>query len=154
MYSSGGSKELAELFSMCLKEPCFPDLKNVGERSTAKNYCPVSPLSVVSKFFEKLVNNRIVDHLEKCGLFPDFQYDFRSSRSTAEPQKTVSDSIARAFNSSGATRAVALDISKDFDRVWHAVFFINLSLIEFQVGYLALFLLFIYSWSYTFPRPS
>ena len=46
--------------------------KNVGERSTAKNYCPVSLLSVVSKVFEKLVNNRIVDHLEKCGLFSDF----------------------------------------------------------------------------------
>ena len=43
--------------------------KNIGERSTTKNYCPVSLLSVVSKVFEKLVNNRIVDHLEKCGLF-------------------------------------------------------------------------------------
>ena len=32
----------------------------------------------------------------------------------------VSDRIARAFNRSGATRAVALDISKTFDRVWHA----------------------------------
>ena len=32
----------------------------------------------------------------------------------------VSDRIARAFNRSGATRAVALDISKAFDRVWHA----------------------------------
>ena len=31
-------------------------------------------LAVVSKVFEKLVNNRIVDHLEKCGLFSDFQY--------------------------------------------------------------------------------
>ena len=27
---------------------------------------------------------------------------------------------ARAFNKFGATRAVALDISKAFDRVWHA----------------------------------
>ena len=73
---------------MCLKESCFPDgrsyqwslyLKNVGERSTATNYCPVSPLVVVSKVFEKLVNNRIVDHLEKCDLFSDFQYGFRFS---------------------------------------------------------------------------
>ena len=32
----------------------------------------------------------------------------------------VSDRIARVFNRSGATRAVALDISKDVDRVWHA----------------------------------
>ena len=73
---------LAELFNKCLKQSCFPDcwkvssvvpvFKNVGERSTAKNYRPVSLLSVVSKVFEKFVNNRIVDNLEKCGLFSDF----------------------------------------------------------------------------------
>ena len=84
---------LAELFTMCLKESCFPDclkvspvvpvFKNVGERSTAKNYDPVSLLSVVSKVFEKLLNNR-------------------------------------GFDRSGATRAVALDISEALDRVWHA----------------------------------
>ena len=43
--------------------------KNVGERVTAKNYRLVSLLSVVSKVFEKLVNNRTVVHLEKCDLF-------------------------------------------------------------------------------------
>ena len=49
---------LAEIFNLCLKESCFPDcwkasivvptFKNVGERSTAKIYQPVSLLSVVS----------------------------------------------------------------------------------------------------------
>ena len=56
-----------------------PLFTNVGERSTTKNYRPVSLLSVVSKVFEELVNNRIVDHLTKYGLFSDFQYGFRSS---------------------------------------------------------------------------
>ena len=121
---------LAKLFNNCLKEFCFPDcwkvssvvpvFNNVGERSTAKNYRPVSLLSVVSKVFEKLINNRIVDNLEKYALFSDFQYGFRSSRSTANLLRVVSDRIARAFNRSGATRTVALDISKAFDRVWHA----------------------------------
>ena len=97
-----------------------PVFKNVGERSTAKYYRPVSPLSVLSKVFEKLVNNRIVDHLEKCGLFSDFQYGFRSSRSIGDLLTVVSGRIARTFNRSGTTRAVALDISKAFDRVWHA----------------------------------
>ena len=46
-----------------------PVFKNVGERSTVKNYRPVSLLSVVSKVLEKLVNNRMVDHLEKSGPF-------------------------------------------------------------------------------------
>ena len=60
-----------------------PVFENAGERSNAKNYRPVRILSVVSKVFERLVNNRIVHHLEKSGLFSDFQYRFRSSRSTA-----------------------------------------------------------------------
>ena len=73
---------LPELFNKCLTESCFPGcwkvslvvpvFKNVGETSTAKNYHPVSFLSVVSKVFEKLVNNRIIDHLEKCNLFSNF----------------------------------------------------------------------------------
>ena len=79
-----------------------PVFKNIGERFTAKNYHPVSLLSVVSKVFKKLVNNRIVDHLEKCGLFPDFQHGFRSSRSTADLLTVAPDRIARAFNRSGA----------------------------------------------------
>ena len=75
---------------------------------------------MVCKVFQKLVNNRIVDHLEKYGLFSDFQYGFRSSLSTADLLTIVSDRIARFFKRSGATLAVALDISKAFDRVWHA----------------------------------
>ena len=75
---------------------------------------------MVSKVFEKLVNNRIVDDLEKCGLFSDFQDRLRSSRSTADLLTVVSDRITSAFNRSGATRAGARDISKAFDRVWHA----------------------------------
>ena len=69
----------AEVINMCLRESCFSDswkvpsvvpvLKNVGERSTANNYRPVSLLSVVTKVFEKYVNNGIVDPLEKCGFF-------------------------------------------------------------------------------------
>ena len=77
---------------------------------------------MVSKLFEKLVNNRIVDHLEKCDLFSDFQYGFRSSQSTADHLTVVSDRIVRTFSRSRATQAVAADISKAFDRVLHPGF--------------------------------
>ena len=52
--------------------------------------------------------------------FSDFQCGFRSSQSTADLLTVVFDRIAKAFNRSVATRAVAIDISKVFDRVWHA----------------------------------
>ena len=67
-----------------------PVFKNHRRMSTAKNYCPVSLLSVVGKAFEKLVNNRTVDHLKKYGLFSNFWYGFRSSRPTVD-LVTVSD---------------------------------------------------------------
>ena len=115
---------------MCLQESCFPNywkvllvlpvLKNIGERSTAKNYHLVSLLSMIIKVFEKLENNKIVDHPEKFGLISDFQYGFRSSPSTADLLTVVSNTITRAFNGSMAARAVALDILKAFNRYWHA----------------------------------
>ena len=97
-----------------------PVFKNVWQRSTTKTCRPVSILSVISKVFEKLVNNRIVDRLEKCGLFSNFQYGLGASQLTADLLTVASDRITKAFNRSGATRAVALDISKAFNRVWHA----------------------------------
>ena len=67
---------------------------------------------MVSKVFEKLLNNRVVDHLEKCDLFPDFQHGLLCQLRNL--LTVVSDIIVRAFNKSGAAQAVALDISKAF----------------------------------------
>ena len=80
LYSSGVSKELWAWNFICTSWT----LQYLSERVLFLDcwritYCPVSLLSVVSKVFERLVNNRILDHLEKCGLFSDFQYDFTSS---------------------------------------------------------------------------
>ena len=66
----------------------------------------------------KLVNNTLVNHLEKWVFFSDFNYGFGSSRSTADLLTVVSDRTEKAFNRSGATWAVTLDWSKAFDRVW------------------------------------
>ena len=69
----------AEIINKYLKESWFADcwkvssvvpvFKNVWGRPAAKNYHPVSLLSMVSEVFKKFVNNRIVSSLDKCGLF-------------------------------------------------------------------------------------
>ena len=71
---------------MCLMESCFPDswkvssvvsvIKIIGDRSTTKNYCLVSLLSVYNKFFEKLqiysfqqgVAPALLDKLKCCKI--------------------------------------------------------------------------------------
>ena len=66
------------------------------------------------------LNNRVVEHHKRCGLFSDFHCGFRSSRSTSDLLTVVSDRLARAFDRSETWYiTVTLDISKGFYRVWH-----------------------------------
>ena len=145
---------LAELFNKWLKECCFldcwkvssvvPVFKNVGERPTAKNYHLVSLLSVVSKFIERLVNSRIVDHLGKFGFF------FLISSMVLVVLNQL-----QIFSQLYLIQLLGLLTGLGLLELWHLihpwlltgfgmeVFFRNLSLMEFQVSYLALFLLFL-----------
>ena len=94
---------------------------------------------MVGKVFEKLVHNRIVDHLEKCGLFSDFQFGFRSSRSTADLVTVVSDRIGLGLLTGLGLLELQPLIYRWFSTEFGMlVFFTDLGLMEF----LALFLLF------------
>ena len=142
---------LAELFNKCLQEACFADcwkvssvvpvFKNVGERSTAKNYRPVSLPSVVSKVFEKLVNNRIVDHLEKCGLFLISSMVFGLLDQLLIFYQLYLIELLGLLTGLGLLELWHL-ISRLLTGLGMLVFFTNLSLMEFHVRYSTLFLLF------------
>ena len=80
----------------------IPGFKNVGERFAAKNYHPVSLLSLVSKAF-----------------FSDSQYGFRSSRSTTDLLTVLSDRVVRAFNRSGA---LGLLTGLGLLELWHLIY--------------------------------
>ena len=76
------SQIIPEHFNICLKKCSFQDFwkvssvafvfKNFWERSTTKNYHPVSLPFVVNKIFGTIVYNRPVYQIEKCDLFYDF----------------------------------------------------------------------------------
>ena len=124
------SPVLSKLFNKCLAYGCFPScwkcasvvpaFKNSGERSDPGNYRPISLLPTISKVFESLMNAAMTDHFESLGLLSDRQYGFRSSRSTADLLTVITERLLRALDKCGEARIVALDISKAFDKVWHA----------------------------------
>ena len=97
-----------------------PVFKNVGQVPTANCYHAVILLSMISKVFEKFVNNRPVYHLKKSGLFFYLNYGFRPSQSTADFATALYDRLATPFNRSRTTPVLALDFAKAFDRFFHA----------------------------------
>ena len=124
----------------------IPVFKNVGERPTAKTYRPVSLLSVVSKVFEKLVNNTIVDYLEKCGFFLISSMVsglLDQMQIFLQLQLIQLQGLLTSLGLLDLYHLIYLRLLTEFGML---VFFTNLSLMEFQVKYLALFLLYSFKW--------
>ena len=80
----------------------------------------VSLLPIISKIFESFINDILTKHLDITGLFSNLQYGFRTFRSTADIPTVLSEHIYNSLDAGGETRAIALDISKAFDKVLHA----------------------------------
>ena len=112
----------------------IPLFRNAEERFTPKSYRLVIHLSVTSKVFEKLVNNRFFDRFEKCSLFSDLQHGLRSSRQLY---------LIKLLGLLIGLRLMELlhVMSKAFDRV-AGLFLPNANLTEFHVEYLTLVHLF------------
>ena len=99
---------------------CCPSIQNSEEQSDAPNYRATGLLSIISKVFESLINSYITHDLESLNLFSDHQYGFSSGRSNADALNAICECVYQSLGTCGETRAIALDISKAFDKVWHA----------------------------------
>ena len=73
----------------------------------------------MSKVFESLINQQLIDCLEEHELMTDVQYGFRHSWSTGDILSLITEHINSALDRRGEARLVALDISKAFDKVCH-----------------------------------
>ena len=83
-------------------------------------YSPISLLPAISKIFESFINDSLTRHLDITGLSSDLQYGFRAFPSTADILTVLNERIYNSLDAGGETRAIALDISKAFNKVCHA----------------------------------
>ena len=90
-----------------------PVFKNDGDPG---KYRHISLLPNNSKIFASFINDSLTKYLDITDFFSDLQYSFHAFRSTADILTVLSEYLQFG----GETRAIALDISKAFDKVWHA----------------------------------
>ncbi len=119
---------VVKLFRLCLSTSTFPSIwmyayvqpmPKKGYRSNPSNYRPSALIFCLSKVFETILNKKFLKHLSSFSLLSDHQYGFRKGRSTGDLLAFATDSWSSSFSRFGETFAVALNISKAFDRVWH-----------------------------------
>ncbi len=119
---------LVKLFRLCLSTSSFfscwkhayvQPVPKKGDRSNPSNYRPIAFISNLSKAFETILNRKCLKHLSSFNLLSDHQYGFSKGRSTGDLLAFLTESWLSSLSRFGESFAVALDISKAFDRVWH-----------------------------------
>ena len=118
------------IFENILKSSTYPDiwkLANVtpiykkNDKQVIKNYRPISLLPICGKIFEKIIFNNLYNYLNTNNLITKNQSGFRPGDSTTNQLLYLINEIHKAFENPNSleVRAVFLDISKAFDKVWH-----------------------------------
>ena len=97
-----------------------PNFKK-GDKQIIENYRPISLLPICGKCFEKIIFNNLYSYLNVNNLITNNQSGFRPDDSTTNQLVYLTNEIHEAFENSHSLefRAVFLDISKAFDKVWH-----------------------------------
>ena len=80
----------------------------------------MSLLPCLSKICERVVFIRLYNFLLEIGFLYKFQSGFRPCHSTVNQLLYIVHQIYCAFEAGKEVRVVFLDISKAFDKVWHA----------------------------------
>ena len=85
------------------------------------NVVPIHKKCDKQYFFERIIYNSFYSFMENNNLFCTNQAGFRSSDSCINQRISITHLCYQAFdcNPSLEARAVYLDISKAFDKVWH-----------------------------------
>ena len=122
------SPSLTTLFNLSLEQGVVPTdwkISNVtpihkcGEKSLAKNYRPISLLSLVSKALERLVHTKLLNYILSNNLLSERQHGFRPGSSTQEALLLATNDWQYMLSSNKQVAAVFLDIRKAFDSVPH-----------------------------------
>ena len=122
-YGGSGNKLFEVVWSEELvppkwREGLIVNLFKKADKEDPGNYRGITLLSVVGKVFCKIVNDRLVRHLESGGVLHEGQTGFRAKRSCVDNIYVLSELVQGRLREGKKTYAFFLDVQKSYDKVW------------------------------------
>lgn len=97
-----------------------------GDRHKISNYRPISILPLIGKIFEKLLHNRIYDHLCINNFLSPNQGGFRPGMGINDSIDTLLDFVYNSLNDNKLILTIFYDLKKAFDTINHNILFSKL----------------------------
>ena len=132
---------LTFIINTSITEGVFPDQWKVAkvtplhkrdDKTLAKNYRPVSLLSVSGMVLEKVIAVQVEKHMEDNNLFGEFQFGFRRNKSTVSELLTLFDNLMEAKENKKEICLLLYDLSAAFDTVDAGILLEKLKLYGFK----------------------
>ena len=114
---------LCHVFKVLIKRGIFRDSLKIakvtqifksGAKGNVSNYCPIFILPVFSKVLERIMYNRVYNHLDSKGLLYEKQFGFQRNNSTEHAILQLTRDITSSFEKGKYTLGVFIDLSKAF----------------------------------------
>jgi hypothetical protein len=121
---------LAHIFNLSLGSGTFPEqlkqsrvipIFKSGNHLECDNYRPISLLSSISKILEKIVSEKLLNHLTSNDLLYVHQYGFIPKRSAEHNLMHILNYVSTALNGGNYCVGVFLDLKKAFDVCSHTI---------------------------------
>ena len=95
-----------------------------GDKAVVKNYRPISLLTIISKVLERLLYNKIIDHISP--YLYEYQFGFLKGKSCLQQLIVFLDSILNNDGCRVQSDILYLDFRKAFDSVPHSIVLVKM----------------------------
>ena len=132
---------MKHIINLSLKNGAFPDQLKIakvrpihksGRKDTVNNYRPISLLPCISKLFERVIANRMVNYLDNFDILNQSQFGFRKKHSTEHALLQLTNYIVSNQEKNKFVIGLSMDLSKAFDRINHRILLEKLHHIGFR----------------------
>ena len=117
------------IINKCLTVEMLPSrwktsiIKMIPKKSDNKhdidNYRPISITPCIMRLFERIILERLKNHLDANNIIVKQQSGFRQNRSTRDNLFFLIQKTHESFNRNKSVVAIFFDIAAAFDKVWH-----------------------------------
>ena len=118
---------LQNIFPDALKKAYITPIYKKGDPLEAENYRPISVTPTLSKIFERLILQQMMEHVIKNEIINKHQFGFQKGKSSNDTVIILTEKITELLEKGETVMSIFLDLAKAFNSISHELFVLKIT---------------------------